>query len=175
MKNIMLLGLLAVMGLSLAFTPPTGPEWGNYVKTCCVGNQVYDFGQDVYKTYYVWNGDSCVYPDVVYYMEIEWMMFGFDGEPNVDEYFDDMIDACNAFGQTSPECISAKSQFNSFAKSTRTFFSTAYMGYMLAARQAIQSYYNNGCGTSPGQVSSDLRDAAYSYRECIQEQCGGDD
>ena len=177
MKKLMMLGLLLMIGLSFARTdPPPGPEYPNYVQTCCQYQMAYNFGTNAYSQpgYYVWNGQECVmasgYLSLYNPMDLYHMWWGEEARNGVYDYFWTMSDICNR-APASPECLTAKSQFNSAAKSLRGTVSTAYMGYLNAARQSISAYRSHPCGPGTQYISGNIRDAASLYRECIQVKC----
>ena len=175
MKNAMLILLLAAsLSFAIPSKPPippidTGALYGKvFLGSVCSYNMLTYLMGEAQSSYYIYDGKSCVHPDLTaQWILVSDALYG-GGSPGLVILYRDVLLACgdDARGR---ECSDAKSSFYSGAHSARQVFQNAKAAYMQAARQAILDGNPDGhrCGTARSDVLAEVQASTQTFRECM--------
>lgn len=172
MKNAILILLLAA-SLSFAAKPPippidTGMLYGKvFLNSVCTYNMMAYLLYEAQSGYYVYDGKSCVHPDLNAQSALVVEALYGDGSPSLIDLYRAVTLACGEDAR-SQECSDAKYAFYLGAHSSRSIFSGAKAAYMQAAGQALLAARKPyDCGTTRGDITEDMQAAYILFHECM--------
>lgn len=161
-KFAILLAVMACIGLSFSVDVVSHSDMV-YVQACCMHRVTTNLLSSAYGHYMIYDGEGCA-DHYEYLLELANYLDGvMNGEEGVSYYYYQMQAACSE--GTASECLAAKRDFYSSAKSGKQEFASGKATYLYFARSAIL------CGTSTSQIASDISGSASDYRECMQSGC----
>ena len=171
MNKYMMMGLL--LAASVSFAMPRvdmGTTYGRvFMQSDCESGMVYSLLGTAQGEYGYYDGHTCQEFDMTSERNSVYDAFFGDGSLGVVNAYENLLDACGRYGQSSSECASAKATFYSTAASARAAFRSAKATYQRAAALAVWSYRvtSEACGNPRSEILSDMQSASSRYRDCL--------